>query len=215
MALCAVHHAQYRCYSTMQKTAHDSRNLPISTNRYVVKLSVLDECVGSVRGLDWDRKPIPHSAQTKRGQNNKGTVTLIHRIKVTVPFIVWGRGWDGRYAPGHAASPPRPSNRVRFRNLLGKNAKGPIKGPFTFWRRGWDSNPRYGVTVHLISNQARSTTPAPLPWSVPSSHRGLKSPAPGGGAPILVSNNGNGKGPWGLSRCDQWVSRGMGSRCCD
>ena len=30
------------------------------------------------------------------------------------------------------------------------------------WRRGWDSNPRYGVTVHLISNQAHSTTLAPL-----------------------------------------------------
>ena len=31
-----------------------------------------------------------------------------------------------------------------------------------FWRRGWDSNPRYGTPVHLISSQARSTTPAPL-----------------------------------------------------
>ncbi len=36
-------------------------------------------------------------------------------------------------------------------------------GPIAFsWRRGWDSNPRYGYTVLLISNQARSTTPAPL-----------------------------------------------------
>ena len=32
----------------------------------------------------------------------------------------------------------------------------------TVWRRGWDSNPRYGRTVHLISNQAHSTTLAPL-----------------------------------------------------
>ena len=42
---------------------------------------------------------------------------------------------------------------------------------FLKWRRGWDSNPRYGVTVHLISNQARSTTPAPLHWSVILSSR--------------------------------------------
>ena len=35
----------------------------------------------------------------------------------------------------------------------------------TVWRRGWDSNPRYGRTVHLISNQAHSTTLAPLHWS--------------------------------------------------
>ena len=31
-----------------------------------------------------------------------------------------------------------------------------------YWRRGWDSNPRYGRTVHLISNQALSTTQTPL-----------------------------------------------------
>ena len=40
--------------------------------------------------------------------------------------------------------------------------KGP-QGPFLyFWRRGWDSNPRYAKSAHLISSQARSTTPAPL-----------------------------------------------------
>lgn len=30
------------------------------------------------------------------------------------------------------------------------------------WRRGWDSNPRYGVTVRLISSQVHSTTLPPL-----------------------------------------------------
>ena len=30
------------------------------------------------------------------------------------------------------------------------------------WRRGWDSNPRYGKTVHRISNPAHSTTLPPL-----------------------------------------------------
>ena len=31
------------------------------------------------------------------------------------------------------------------------------------WRRGWDSNPRYGNTVYLNSNQAPSSTRPPLP----------------------------------------------------
>ncbi len=30
------------------------------------------------------------------------------------------------------------------------------------WRRGCDSNPRNGITAHLISNQALSTTQTPL-----------------------------------------------------
>ncbi len=53
-------------------------------------------------------------------------------------------------------SPPRPS----------KTKKAALGGPLCFWRRGWDSNPRYGSPVHLISSQARSTTPAPLRCSV-------------------------------------------------
>src|SRR5215467_5328031 len=38
---------------------------------------------------------------------------------------------------------------------------GPV-APFYVWRRGWDSNPRYGKTVHRISNPAHSTTLPPL-----------------------------------------------------
>ena len=41
--------------------------------------------------------------------------------------------------------------------------------PIIFWRRGWDSNPRYGKTAHLISNQALSTTQTPLQYSILSS----------------------------------------------
>ena len=60
--------------------------------------------------------------------------------------------------------------------------KPPFRGGlFCYWRRGWDSNPRYGRTVHLISNQAHSTTLAPL--------REV-------GAGILVSKLSNVKGPF-------------------
>src|SRR5260363_367217 len=30
------------------------------------------------------------------------------------------------------------------------------------WRKGWDLNPRYGLTVHRISNPAHSTTLPPF-----------------------------------------------------
>ena len=42
--------------------------------------------------------------------------------------LSWRKGWDCRFATGHAASPLRPSNRDRFRNLLGKKRKWPHKG---------------------------------------------------------------------------------------
>ena len=53
-------------------------------------------------------------------------------------------------------SPPDPTD----------TARPALGGPCCIWRRGWDSNPRYGDPVHLISSQARSTTPAPLQDSV-------------------------------------------------
>ena len=40
--------------------------------------------------------------------------------------------------------------------------KPPTRGGFLIWRRGRDSNPRYGVTVRLISSQVHSTTLPPL-----------------------------------------------------
>src|SRR5690606_35374921 len=51
-----------------------------------------------------------------------------------------------------------------------KNGEEPKQSPcnsirckgFTNWRRGWDSNPRYGITVRLISSQVHSTTLPPL-----------------------------------------------------
>jgi hypothetical protein len=69
-------------------------------------------------------------------------------------------GWPLRGAEGGCAaarleqgSNPHPTRQ---------KCKRPRMGPFTFWRRGGDSNPRYGRTAHLISNQAHSTTLAPL-----------------------------------------------------
>ena len=92
------------------------------------------------------------------------------------PSAVWKKGWDGRFAPPKVAAPLLGSNRVLIRNLTRReNKKAPQRGLFIFWRRGWDSNPRYGRTVHLISNQAHSTTLAPLHWSAvpftPASYR--------------------------------------------
>jgi hypothetical protein len=96
------------------------------------------------------------------------TLTLLVRVRVTVPFVLWRRGWD-------SARPLRglPADRP-LRGCVGRtglevlnhtrreNEKAPRGGLFIFWRRGWDSNPRYGRTVHLISSQAHSTTLAPL-----------------------------------------------------
>ena len=69
-------------------------------------------------------------------------------------------GWALRAAEGDcvAARLEQGSNPHPTR----QKCKRPQKGPLTFWRRGWDSNPRYGRTAHLISNQAHSTTLAPL-----------------------------------------------------
>jgi hypothetical protein len=64
-------------------------------------------------------------------------------------------------------------NTKNCRNILGEKMGEKIGGScvrillyqdviIMNWRRGWDSNPRYGRTVHLISNQAHSTTLAPL-----------------------------------------------------
>ena len=78
-------------------------------------------------------------------------------------FCYWRRGWDGRFAPPKATASLLGSNRVLIRNhTRPENKKAPQGGLLIFWRRGWDSNPRYGRTAHLISNQAHSTTLAPL-----------------------------------------------------
>ncbi len=63
-----------------------------------------------------------------------------------------------------AAALLRWSNRIRRPTPhSARDQKRGRKDPiFNFWRRGWDSNPRYGKTVHLISNQDHSTTLAPL-----------------------------------------------------
>ncbi len=45
------------------------------------------------------------------------------------------------------------------------------------WRRGRDSNPRYGVTVHLLSKQAPSTARPPLRRKTTLSHPELCAPA--------------------------------------
>ena len=58
-----------------------------------------------------------------------------------------------RFAIADSHAPPDPTD----------TARPALGGPCCIWRRGWDSNPRYGDPVHLISSQARSTTPAPLP----------------------------------------------------
>ena len=80
----------------------------------------------------------------------------------------WRRGWDSARSLREL-----PAN-MPLRGCVGRtgfespyltrreNKKAPRGGLFIFWRRGWDSNPRYGRTVHLISNQAHSTTLAPL-----------------------------------------------------
>ena len=92
--------------------------------------------------------PQPHSAKIQNAPEGAFHI-LAERV-----------GWPLRGAEGGCAaarleqgSKSQPS-RQKY--------KTPQKGRFIFWRRGWDSNPRYGRTVHLISNQAHSTTLAPL-----------------------------------------------------
>ena len=92
-------------------------------------------------------------------------------------LIFWRRGWDSarslRELP--ANMPLRGCvGRTGFEVLnhtRRENKMAPRGGHLIFWRRGWDSNPRYGRTVHLISNQAHSTTLAPLHNSNPYSCR--------------------------------------------
>ena len=112
-----------------------------------MKLSVLDECVGSVLGGHCRRVP-------SRG-----------------PFRFGGEGGiDSLASRAHPCGAPSASKiaarfcRTGVSSLPSAgNQKWGHKGPiFNFWRRGWDSNPRYGRTVHLISSQAHSTTLAPL-----------------------------------------------------
>ncbi len=70
-----------------------------------------------------------------------------------------------RYAPVSFA-PPRGARRTRVASHPPRPPKQTgRKGPFV-WRRGWDSNPRYGKTVHRISNPAHSTTLPPLHTSI-------------------------------------------------
>ncbi len=83
-------------------------------------------------------------------------------------------GIDSLASRAHPSGGLRPSvarlRRTRFeprwvrpRTPHRQIQKGPAWGPFSiYWRRGWDSNPRYGVTVYLNSNQAPSTTRPPL-----------------------------------------------------
>ena len=93
--------------------------------------------------------------------------------------IPWRRGWDMRGSSLSRALRTlrvlRTSSAVQIRsgricrtrvgsstNPLQK-CKRPQEGADCIsWRRGWDSNPRYGKTVHRISNPAHSTTLPPL-----------------------------------------------------
>ena len=73
--------------------------------------------------------------------------------------VLWARRAsriDRRHAPGMSLVEP---GWVLTRRTPPKQRAH--EGPFS-WRRGWDSNPRYGKTVHRISNPAHSTTLPPL-----------------------------------------------------
>ena len=83
----------------------------------------------------------------------------------------WRRGWDRLPASRLAGLAGRGPARLEPELLMNRGFEsGLLQRQCVFedvrdepdWRRGWDSNPRYGETVHLISSQARSTTPAPL-----------------------------------------------------
>ena len=65
-----------------------------------------------------------------------------------------GRGYSFTAVPVEQGLNPDPCQTEK--------QKAPTRGALRNWRRGWDSNPRYGRTVHLISNQALSTTQTPL-----------------------------------------------------
>ena len=88
--------------------------------------------------------------------------------------------------PAHATRAPGQPSAVQIRSRRICRTSGFVHqpspetqtaptGPFAFlWRRGWDSNPRYGKTVHRISNPAHSTTLPPLQNQTP---RGVASPS--------------------------------------
>jgi hypothetical protein len=61
------------------------------------------------------------------------------------PFLLWLGERDGRFAPGHAAAPLRPSNSdSRLQLPEPEKEKRARKGPFLFfWLGERDSNPRW------------------------------------------------------------------------
>jgi hypothetical protein len=156
-----------------------------------VKLSVLDECGGSVLGghqgrtaskglfTVWRRgwnsarplrelpadRPLYGCLGRTGFESPDHTRREIKNGATRAPFSISG-GEGGMAASRRRRRLRRCSARTGSSSsaALGRKTEmGPARGPISvFWRRGWDSNPRYGRTVHLISSQAHSTTLAPL-----------------------------------------------------
>ncbi len=125
----------------------------------------------AIRNLDLNRDPRRTPAGIDGHQ--AGTTSSIHSPPYKPPvarsfsFVGERVGWP------RCARVDRPSCRSieprwpRPHSHTVTNKKPRWRGAFSLWRRGWDSNPRYARGVHLISSQARSTTPAPLlMWSL-------------------------------------------------
>ena len=120
--------------------------------------------------------PVLLRKQNKESEAAFSHARLAHRLAQSKRITqlpdhqtVWRRGWDSARSLRELPADMPLRGRVGRTGLssattLGRKTRtGPTRGPvLVFWRRGWDSNPRYGRTVHLISNQAHSTTLAPL-----------------------------------------------------
>ena len=105
----------------------------------------MEDAVGRVSFLDYDLgyfdnegagwNPAPSEARFRADRRRRrGSLAAVPSVRTgesvnyvsgirwkpcdrSSPLTVWRRGWDGRFAPGHAAARLRPSNRVLIRNL--------------------------------------------------------------------------------------------------
>ena len=92
------------------------------------------------RGCFWSIAKLPQSVSNCFGAHRLGTPPPVGRC----------RGLDS--TPGGLVHTPASS----------KHKKGPAWGPLSYLAEGVGFEPTVRKTVHLISSQARSTTPAPL-----------------------------------------------------
>ncbi len=134
--------------------------------RFLRKLTLRAACGRLSRGsaaLGSNPGGFVHSPSPETKRAREGPLSCLAERVGWIRFLrkLTLRAACGRLSRGSAALGSNPGGFVHA-PVTGKHKRA-RKGPFRiYWRRGWDSNPRTGPARHLISSQARSTTPAPL-----------------------------------------------------